>query len=153
MNVVACYPRSMSAWLSGFITIPGHSIYLHDISYFPDTVKALETSEYKYKGFVDTAVTVDNLPSCNLTIIDNNVDRVREKVIRFIGDDSSVGRRNQEIEDLKNHGVVLNFDDMDKWIEEFFYKHTGLELDWVYYRTMKNLNIQAQSAKNLMEKQ
>jgi hypothetical protein len=149
MNVVACYPRSMSAWLSNFITVPNQSLYAHDILSFPNTMEALKNVPYRYKGVVDTAATIDNIPKGHLTVIDNDIEIVREKTKNLVGTDAAIDHRIEEIEKLKKVGKVLHMENMDEWIERFFTFHTGLQMDWTRYRMLKNLNIQSQFARFL----
>lgn len=151
MNVVACYPRSMSAWLSNFITVPHQSLYAHDVSMFPEIVDTIQSLNYPYKGFVDTALTVKTLPNCHLTVIDNDVDKVKRKTRKSFGDSSGIPFCERQMEQLKEHGTVVHMDEMDGWIEWFFTLHTGLPMDWKRYELLKNINMQSQLAMKMTE--
>lgn len=148
MRVVACYPRSMSAWLSNLITVPCCSLYAHDILMFPDMVEVIESLEYPNKGIVDTAASADNLPECELTVIDNNPETVERRCKRlFPGID--VLPLVERMEALKPRATVYHMDDMEDWIEEFYEEHTGLPMDWNRYRILKNLDVQSRLGRSL----
>lgn len=146
MKVIACYPRSMSAWLSNLLTVPNQSLYAHDILTFPDMVAVMQSLKYPNKGIVDTAASWDNLPPCDLTVIDNDLSVVQEKAERILGHDMSeaVEAMAERMESLKPHARVYHLNDMDEWIQEFYEHHTGLKMDWARYRVLRNLNIQSQ---------
>lgn len=154
MKVIACYPRSMSAWLSNLLTVPGQSLYAHDISPFPELVETIANQPHPYKGFVDTALTVENMPECELTIIDNDPETVAEKSKKLTGDmaKEAIKTRELEMNRLKDYGKVLHMGYMDEWISDLYKEHTGLEMDCSRYHLLKNLNVQSQFAKRLMEK-
>lgn len=152
MKVIACYPRTMSAWLSGFLTVPHCSLYAHDILSFPDMVQILRSTDYPHLGVVDTAACVDNIPEgAEVTVIDSDPSRVAQSLGKWLGDDAhrAVDVLHERMEALKPHATVHHTDDREDWIGGLFEHHTGLAMDWGRYRVMMNLDIQSRMARRL----
>lgn len=147
MIVIATYPRSMSAWLSNFLTVPGRSLYLHDALYFPELMEVLDRAPYEYKGVVDTLG--EEVPDgSRIVVVDNDVDRVKEKCAKWGSTDLS--RVEGNIADLKQRADwVVHLDDMDTWIGALFEVCTGKNMDWVRYKVLKDINMQSNFAMKL----
>lgn len=152
IRVVACYPRSQSAWLSNLLTVPFQSLYGHDLLPFPEHVRALQRVELPFRGVVDTGATIDNIPEgAWITVIENDLDTVRSRLDRLFGRDLTieVDRLQANMEALKPFATVLQLKDIEFWIDEFVYEHTGLPLDRRRYMALKNLYIQSHYARQV----
>ena len=142
----------MSAWLSAFLTVPHYSIYAHDLLSMPgmeDMIAVMEELPHPYKGIVDTGAGPDNIPQdAAVTVIDNDLDTVREKCRKWLGDDTdkAVAWLHERMEALKDGATVYHLSNMDEWIADFFRDHTGVPMDWARYRIMLNINIQSRMA-------
>lgn len=144
--VIATYPRSMSAWLANFLTIPNHSMYVHDGLFFTRVQKYLE--DYEYRGIVSPSTDPDLLPDCKLIVIDNDFQRVQRSVNAWLGDASTLPVVYERMEHLKQGAdLIFHFDDMQDWIAYLFETCTGQKMDWNYYKALREFYIEGMVAK------
>lgn len=144
MIIIVSYPRTMSAWLSNLLTVPGRSLFLHDALHEPEAVELLRTMPYERVGIVDTLG--EGIPEdAEVIVLDNNPETVTAKCEKW-GDTSNLDRVFKNIETLKGRVPTYHIDDMDSWIGEVYEHCTGTWMDWCRYRVLKNLNIQSQLA-------
>lgn len=152
MNIIAAYPRTMSAWLSNLLTIPGHSLYGHDALHQPDELQKIIDSPLAYKGVVDTSVgfykeTIQD--DWNVTVIDARRELVQARCEKLFGTNmrATLDLLQYVMEDVKDRASeVYHYDEWEDWIRELYEFHTGLPFDEERYNTLLGLNMQSQFA-------
>lgn len=152
MKAIACYPRTRSAWLANLLTIPGHSLYAHDINDFPDMMATLSNLPYPIKGVVDTWITPDTIPG-ELTVIDNDLGSVADGLRHLnIDPDQVLPPIVENMEAIKPHAErVYHFDQWDEWIEELYEHHTQAGFDYGRYVVLDNLYVESRLAQAMKE--
>lgn len=144
MLTVACTPRSMSAWLSNLLTVPGQSLYVHDPMMEPGLEDALAAYDIPKKGVVNTGWLLDTPPP-DLVIL-GDPDHAAEGMTDLIGEDGPAVS-DFVFERLQSCGApAYQLSEMNSWIREFYETCTGLEFDPVRYSCLLNLYIECQFA-------
>lgn len=151
LKVIATYPRSKSAWLSNFLTIPNKSMYVHDALAFPRLMDHIQETNYPHRGIVAPAAKESLIPEgSEIIVIDDDFDRVLKSVNAWLGSDAiaNLKKTQEELGKLKLQAThVYDMANIEDWIDLLFEYCTGEEYDELYFKSLSEFYIEGMLAR------